>query len=570
MKQWKLKNPLQTESRHELPEDFSPAIIRVLSARGIDSAEKLRLFLNPPHRLPHCPMRLDGMEAALQLLNQTIDSPLNDGISNLVGIVGDFDVDGITGAAILTEALTAFGLEAIPYLPDRVSEGHGLSEEAVRHFSALGASLIITVDCGVSSKREVALANALGLKVIVTDHHVPSADPPRAFAIINPGIPGNQYPFPQLCGAGLALKLAQGLYHFRGLPTPRPLLELAALGTIADMVPLLDENRFLVAEGLTELIRTARPGLKAMYRLAGLEGKPINADTVAFQIAPRLNAAGRMGHAGDSLRLLITGDEGEAEVLAHQLESQNQERRELTLEAFEAASRKLDHLEHTPPFILIDEPSITPGVAGLVAGKLARQYQRPAVALASAGEDILIGSGRSIPAFNLVQAFGECSDLFLRHGGHSQAAGFAIHRENVSRLQARLINIAATQLADNDLEPVLEIDAEIGLSDLTPKLLSELAILEPFGVANPRPVFLSRGLRVEEIYRIGKAGQHLKLMVNDGRKQFPALVFDRAAEWESGIEKIDLAYTVSTEVWRGKTRYSLVAEDFCAAAKGNL
>ncbi|MCY4367300.1 MAG: single-stranded-DNA-specific exonuclease RecJ [Chloroflexi bacterium] len=564
MKHWKLKDLSAAESRNTLPGDLSPAIARVLLARGIDSSEKLQLFLNPPHRLPHCPMRLEGMESALQLLNQTINSPSTEGTSKLVGIVGDFDVDGITGTAILTEVLTDFGLDALPYLPDRVAEGHGLSEEAVRYFSGLGARLIITVDCGVSSRSEVALANSLGLKVIVTDHHVPPADPPKAFSIINPGVPGNQYPFPELCGAGLALKLAQGLYQLRGLPTPRPLLELAALGTIADMVPLVDENRFLVTEGLAELSRTRRPGLIAMYKLAGLEDKPITADTVAFQIAPRLNAAGRMGHAGDSLKLLITSDENDAEALAHKLEAQNRERRDLTLEAFEAASRKLSNLESIPPFILIDEPAVTPGVAGLVAGKLARQYQRPAVALASAGEDILIGSGRSIPAFNLVQAFDQCSNLFLRHGGHSQAAGFTIHRENVRGLQTALSKFALERLAEKDLEPVLEIDAEIELSDLTPKLLSELETLEPFGVANPRPVFLSRGLHVDEIYRIGNAGQHLKLMVNDGGKRFPALAFDRASEWESGIKMIDLAYTISADVWRGRTRYSLVVEDYCA------
>ena len=568
MKQWKLKDLSAQEFRHTLPGDLSPPMVRLLLSRGIDSSEKLRLFLDPPHRLPHCPMRLDGMEAALQLLNQTIASSTNEGTKGLVGVVGDFDVDGITGGAILTETLADFGLDAVPYLPDRVSEGHGLSEEAVRHFSALGASLIVTVDCGASSHREVTLANSLGMKVIVTDHHVPPADPPEAYAIINPGTPGNQYPFPQLCGAGLALKLAQGLYRLRGVPTPRPLLELAALGTIADMVPLVDENRFLVTQGLAELSRTKRPGLKAMYRLAGLADKPITTETVAFQVAPRLNAAGRMGQAGDSLQLLVTRDENEAEILAQRLETQNQERRQLTVAAFEAAVRKLELQEHIPPFILIDDPAITPGVAGLVAGRLAREYRRPAVALASIGEDVLVGSGRSIPTFNLVHAFNQCSGLFLRHGGHSQAAGFSVRRENVPALRVSLSGIAATHLAHTDAGPVLEIDAEVGLSELTPKLLSELELLEPCGVANPRPVFMSRGLNVEETYRIGKAGQYLKLVVSDGRKRFPTLVFDRAADWDKATGRIDLAFKVSADVWQGKTRYSLVAEDYRAAVVG--
>ena len=298
-------NLFGVEGNHTLPAGLPPALVRILLARGIDSAEQLQCFLQPPHHLPYSPLRLSGMEAALRRLSRTVNSGLP-GMGEKVGIVGDFDVDGITGTAILVEGLADFGIEAVPYLPHRVAEGHGLSTDAVQYLAGQDVGLIVTVDCGVSSAGEVEEAHRLGMDAIITDHHVPPADPPVATAIINPRVPGNEYPFLHLCGAGLAFKLMQGLYHLQGRPAPPGLLELACLGTIADVVPLLDENRYLVKAGLKELGRTQRPGLHALYRLAGLGDKPVTAETVAFQIAPRLNAAGRMGHAVDSLRLLTT------------------------------------------------------------------------------------------------------------------------------------------------------------------------------------------------------------------------------------------------------------------------
>ena len=437
-----------------------------------------------------------------------------------------------------------------------------MSEEAVRFLVGEGASLIITVDCGVSSYDEVELANSLGIDVIVTDHHVPPEVVPNAVAIIDPGMPGDTYPFPQLCGAGLAYKVAQGLYELRGLPTPRRLLELASVGTIADMVPLRDENRYIVQEGLAELSQSTGVGLQAMYRLANLGGKPITAETVAYQIAPRLNAAGRMGHAGDSLRLLVTRDEAEAEALANQLEEQNRQRRELTHRAVAAASAQLKALDEVPPAIVIEEPSILPGIAGLVAGQLARDMNRPAVALAALDNGHLIGSARSIPEFNLIAAFNSCADLFVRHGGHAQAAGFTIHENNVDTFRHRLEALAAEVLAGAPTRPALEIDAEVGLAELSPEFLEMLEQLKPFGVANPNPVFLSRGLSVERSWTMGANNQHLKLLVTDRGKRFPALLFNRAAGWPEGAKVVSLAYTITADFWQGNKQYSLVVEDF--------
>ncbi len=562
MKKWKLNDAPARTGTADCPLDVPPALAKVLAAQGIETEEQLCLFLNPPHRLPYCPMRLSGMEAALRHIQLAIPTSVLPGPGRRVGIVGDFDVDGITGAAILVEALANFGIEVIPYLPHRISEGHGLSEEAIRFLADRGVELIVTVDCGVSSVTEVELARSLGIDVIITDHHVPPALLPNATAIINPVIPGSEYPFSHLCGAGLALKLAQGLCQLMGLPTPRHLLELVALGTIADMVPLRDENRYLVQEGLVELAQTHRPGLRALYRLARLEGKPITAETVAFQIAPRLNAAGRMGHAIDSLQLLTTQNSGEAETLAAGLEDQNRQRQHLTRLAFAAARASVDRLAAIPPLIVVEDPAITPGIAGLVAGQLARTYMRPAFALAQVGEDTLVGSGRSIPEFNLVRALDDCADLFVRHGGHAQAAGFNIHSGNVDNMVERLSALAREALIDLQVDPVLNIDAEISLSDLTSQFLAVLAHLEPFGIGNPRPLFLARQLQVKNQWVMGNEGQHLKLLVSDGRQQFPALIFNRAQEWIEKTALVDLVFTISEDTWQGRRQISLMVEDF--------
>lgn len=544
------------------PHDLPAPLVKTLRNRGIDNGQQLRFFLNPPHRLPYCSMRLSGMEDALRRLRPMLPGATPSGSPVRVGIVGDFDVDGITGTAILVEAMADFGIEAIPYLPHRVSEGHGLSQEAVRYLAGCGVALVITVDCGVSSIVEVELARSLGIDVIITDHHLPPAELPGAAAIINPAMPDSEYPFPQLCGAGLALKLAQGLYQLMGMPVPRGLLELAALGTIADMVPLVDENRYLVKEGLEALSQTRRPGLRALYQIARLEDKPITAETVAFQIAPRLNAAGRMGHAIDSLRLLTTKSYGEAESLAAGLENQNRERQQLTRQAFAAARAKVDALPGTPPVILVQDPKISPGIAGLVAGQLAKTYVRPAVALAQVDENSLVASGRSIPEFDLARALDSCADLFVRHGGHAQAAGFTILTHKVADLEERLSEIALAELQGRELETALQIDAEISLSDLTPQFLAVLAELEPFGIGNPSPLFLARKLVVANKWLMGNTGQHLKLMVSNGRDQFPALIFNRAHEWLERTTMVDLVFTVSEDTWQGRRQVNLVVEDF--------
>lgn len=567
MKHWQLKRSKAESDSSEAFPYLPRAISAVLLARGFDSEDSLQCFLNPPHRLPHCPMRLSGMEAAIQRLQQAMPAAIPaagpaQSAGERVGIVGDFDVDGITGTAVLVEGLSGLGIEAIPYVPHRVSEGHGLSGESVNYLARRGVSLIITVDCGVSSVEEAALARQMGIDVIVTDHHVPPAEPPEVVAIINPGMPGNEYPFQHLCGAGLAFKLVQGLYKIQGKPLPEPLLELVALGTIADVVPLVDENRYLVKQGLERLGKTERPGLTELYRSSGLTGKPITTESVAFQIAPRLNSAGRMGHAEDSLRLLITRDPDEAATLAQQLESQNRERQELTRQLDSLATSYVESLEELPPFIVFTNPMLTPGIAGLVASRLAERYHRPSVALAPLENGTYLASGRSIPSFNLIGAFNSCSGLFVRHGGHAQAAGFTLAGENLPELERRLNELALSGQAGANLDQSVDIDAAVGLGDISEGLLHWLDRLEPFGEGNPRPTFLTEDLEVKQTWKMGTQGQHLKLLVTDGRRSMPVLAFNRADEWPENARKIDLVYSVEVDYWRGKKQINLLAVDF--------
>ena len=566
MKDWKIKDPANSAHSSSLPGHLPAAAVRVLLARGVETEQQLRFFLQPPHRLPYCPMRLDGMGAAVQRILPLVGDSTGKAGGPRVGIVGDFDVDGITGAALLTEGLGLLGLATVPYLPHRVSEGHGLSSAAVEFMAAQGVGLIVTVDCGVSSVQEVTQANNLGMDVIITDHHVPPERPPAAAAIINPRIPGNEYPFPQLCGAGLAYKLAQGLFQVRGRATPPNLAELAALGTIADLVPLEDENRYLVKAGLKQLSRTERPGLKAMYRRAGLEGKPITSEAVAFQLAPRLNAAGRMGHAEDSLNLLTTTSQDEAETLAEKLEGQNRQRRLLTREVVEDLQARFEGASDLPSFIVAEHPKLTPGIAGLVASHLVEKFQRPAVALAQISYEKVVGSGRSVPWFNLIGALNSCPELFFRHGGHPQAAGFMTSPEKIPPLKSILNDLAAAQRKAIDAPSALSINCELALSEISHTLLHLLDQLEPYGMGNPKPLFLTRNLEISDIRNVGSEGQHLKLLVSDGRRRLPALLFHRAGEWQGGTGYVDLVYSISSDYWRGKRRISLVVEDFRPSA----
>ena len=552
---WSLPTTLQTDA---LSGHVPPAIAQLLARRGIDTPQKLSTLIDPPHKLPYDPLRITGMDIALRRLYTAINN------GERVGVFGDFDVDGITGTAIISEGLTSLGVSVSPYLPHRVDEGHGLSNQAIDTLADEGVTVIVTVDCGITAFDEVDYAKTRGVDVIITDHHLPHDGVPNAVISLNPKLPGGDYPFFELCGAGIGFKLIQGLFEFYGQPWDPGLLELAALGTIADLVPLLDENRYLVREGLRELGNTRRPGLRALYSSARVDPDEITAETVSFQIAPRLNSAGRMGDPMDSFRLLTTTSTEEATALTQKLESLNMNRRAASEEAYGIADQLVADLNQLPPMLVISDERFHRGVAGLIAGRLVDRFRRPAVVIAVEGE-YSVASGRSIPEFNIVAAMESCEDLLVRFGGHSQAAGLTIATEALPPLKSRLEAYSAEILETQGLVRKVEIDAVITLDELDEVMVRWINDLEPYGPGNTRPIFASMGVKVLETFHMGREQQHLRLRVETNGAQFTALAFNQAEKWRAGTQYADLAFTVMNDSFRGKGAIALRLLDFKAS-----
>ena len=539
---------------HRLPARLSPAAVQLLLSRGIGDDTALSQFLDPPG-VPYPPDSLPGVDAAVPRLAAAARS------RETVAVFGDFDVDGITGTAILSETLQRLGARVIPYLPDPVAEGHGMTPLAVDRLISQGASLIVTVDSGVSNSTEVALANGRGTDVVITDHHVPPTRPPDAVAIVNPRMTGNRYPFPELCGAGIAYKLATALLTHMGEPDDPSLLELAALGTVADLVPLRDENRHIVQRGLDALPFTARPGLRALLRRVNLANRPIRAEHVSFQIVPRLNASGRMAHPETSLNLLLTADEREGERLTSQLEQYNDRRRDLTARCFDVAVAQVTATSPLPAIIVTYDDVYTPGINGLVAGRLTEMFNRPAVALARADAEHLVASARSVGDFSLIDAISQCDDLLVKYGGHQAAAGFTVRDENYPEVADRLIGIANAQMGLFGPEPSLEVHAEGTLDELlSPGMVELCSRLEPFGKDNPTPRYLTRGARVTNAGYVGSNGRHLKLRVSSGGRSIDALAWNYVGDW-GGYDAADIVFQMAEDNYRGERRPYLRVED---------
>ena len=541
-----------------LPDRVPPLVARLLVSRGITTPEQLESFLNLSH-LPHDPMLLPGMERAVSRLRRAVD------YGETVGVFGDFDVDGITGTAIMCEGLGSLGARPVPYIPQRTDEGHGLSVGAIDSLAESGASLIVTVDCGITDAAEVAYASGRGVDVIITDHHVPPSGLPQAVACVNARLEGSAYPFDELCGAGLALKVIHGLHQSWGVPYDPALLELAALGSVADLVPLVDENRYLVSKGVERLKSTRRPGMLALFETARLSTDRLNSESIAFQIGPRLNAAGRMGNPADSLRLLTTQSHEEAAELAEKLEELNRQRRTATEEASALAVEAVEAMPSVPHILVVAHEAIPQGVAGLAASRLVERYRRPAVVLSLNGEQA-VASARSIPEFNIVEAIASASDLLVRYGGHAQAAGFTVKTGLIPETTERLLAHAGQLLKSLDLAPILEIDAVATLSELTMDTNDWLTSLEPFGKANRRPLFASIGVTVKEARLVGNNRQHLRLRVEQQGREIVALAFNQADSWraldfqaggQAGQSPLDLAYTLMLDSWQGQESLAL-------------
>ena len=519
-----------------LPDWFSS----LLQARGITTDDEARRFLNPSLSGLHDPFLLPGMEKAVSLLRQAIAD------GSTIMVYGDYDVDGVCAASILLETLHEENASLAYRIPSRHTEGYGLNEEAVREI-ARKAKLLITVDCGIANVKEVALARELGLTVIITDHHQPPEVLPEAAVVMDPLLGG--YPFPSLCGAGIALKICQAL---QDLPGVEKRLDLAALATVADIVPLRDENRIIVREGLSRIAATTRPGLKALLAAAGVE-PPVTADHLAFRLAPRLNAAGRLGDAKLGVHLLLTPDPAKAEYIAGLLEQANRTRQNLEREmtASAAAQLGMESLAAAHVIVVAGE-DWNPGLIGLTAGRLCERFHLPVIAL-SIHDGTAVGSCRSIPGVHIYRVLSACADLLEHFGGHEQAAGLTVKEENIPLLRNRLEEVISASAPEECFLPSMEYDLAVPFRTWTPETLSLLDRLEPTGCGNPPPLFLLHDAGVRAMRRVGKDGSHLKLtLLTDDASTVEGIAFSQGDLADDSPELLDLLYRPIRNEFRGR------------------
>ena len=515
----------------------------LLRARGIDTEEKADRFLNPSLSGLCDPFLLEGMEAAVRLIRGAI------GAGERIMIFGDYDADGVCATSILLETLTEEGAQVSFRLPSRQADGYGLNEGAVREIAAK-ASLLITVDCGISNYAEVALAKSLGLTVIVTDHHQRPEKLPEADAVLNPLL--GSYPCPFLCGAGVALKLCQAL---QGLPGLEKRLDLAAIATVADVVPLLEENRIIVREGMKRVGASVRPGLRALLECSG-PSSPLQADDLAFRLGPRLNAAGRLGDASLAVRLLLTGIPEKAYAAARQLEEMNRRRQGMEREITAEALRRITDAPSFPEdrVLLAAGEGWNPGLVGLAAGKICEKFYRPVIVL-SVPEDgsPAVGSCRSIPGVNIFEVLRGCEDLLVKYGGHAQAAGLSVIPENIPALRERLNRVVREQCDEGVFVRRLEYDLELPFRSWTPETLSELELLEPTGCGNPPPVFLLSGASVRSMRAVGRDHSHLQMsLLTPENTPVKGIAFFMGAEAEKDHTDVDLLYRPVRNVFNGR------------------
>ena len=568
-KRW-LTMPPQERDAEDLAKDLgvSALLAQLLIHRGLTSLEEARRFLRPELSDLHDPRLLPGLDRGLDRLIEALQA------GESILIFGDYDVDGVTSVSLLMHLLKPLaGGKVYYYVPKRLEEGYGLSLEAIKRAAAQGISLILTADCGISACAEVAAAGGLGLDVIVTDHHEPGEKLPEAVAVINPKMHGSRYPFSGLAGVGVAFKLGQALME-RGLLTADDLwrrLDLVALGTIADVVPLLDENRILVHHGLMQLNKTEHPGLRALLEAVQLHEKTVTAGQVGYVLAPRLNASGRIGDASAGVKLLLTREAQRGRDLAQAIEHENEERQRIEArvlaEALIMIKEQVDLAnEHA---LVLASPSWHAGVIGIVASRLVDLYHRPVILIALDAQEGR-GSGRSIPGFNLYQGILSCARYLERFGGHEAAAGLTVSRERLADFTREFTAMARAEIAASMLQPTLKIEAEINLAEANLGLARELMLLAPFGSGNPAPVLASRSLKPVDLRTIGENGKHLKIRVMQQGILRNAIGFSLGGCLPEikAADRVDLAFMLEENTFNGNTDVQLNLKDIICPSQG--
>lgn len=545
-KKWELINVDESKAeRIEKQFNVGKLVARALATKNLKSDEEIEVFLSPRRGDFHDPFLMPDMEKAVDRVVKAIQN------KEKVTIFGDYDVDGITSSSILHRFLKECGLETKIYIPNRISEGYGLNEEAIRKIANEKTTLIITVDCGITGNKEVELAKSLGIDTVITDHHEPAKELPKAVAVVDCKRKDNTYPFNGLAGCGVAFKLTQGISQRLGIPEEKSLkyLDIVCVGTISDIVPLEDENRTISKLGLRLLNQTKNPGLKALLESTGY--KKIDSTAVSFGLAPRINACGRMGHEDEALKLFLTDNLQEARELTSKLNEYNTKRQEIEKDIFSKAQEMLkDENEQKLPCIVLGGEKWHHGVIGIVSSKITDMYSKPSLLLCFEGEESK-GSGRSVPGFDLHEALENCKDNIKQFGGHSMAVGLTIETNKFADLKNALEEYA-TKMKVADIVPVVKVDQKIGLTDVMIKDIKELELLEPYGEANKMPIFQINNVRIESIRTLSE-GKHLKLTVKDEHKIIDCIGFNLgnlASEYPIG-SKIDLIGSLEINEFRG-------------------
>ena len=558
-KRWVISSPLTPQAEEGLVR-FPPILKQILFNRGLANYEDARAFMRAMPSFDTNPFQLTGMEATVDRIMFAVQH------NEPIAVYGDYDVDGVTATALLADALRGLGANVRSYIPNRFDEGYGLNKDALDTLKAEGVKLAITVDCGIRSPDEADHARTIGVDLVISDHHHPDGENlPPAFAVINPKQHGDIYPDKYLAGVGIAYKIAEALlqklngqaYNVRLID----LLDLVALGTVADLAPLIGENRFLVRKGLRQLRETKRQGIFSLANVAEIQLGKVTAGNIGFMLGPRLNASGRLESALASLELLTTTDFMRAGQLAQQLDVQNRQRQGLTKSTQEQAEQ-IAMSEDKEGFLLFAaHENFNAGVVGLAASRLTETYYRPAI-VASKGAEETRGSCRSIPEFHITDALDLCKDLLVRHGGHAAAAGFTVRNENLPEFVARLKQIAKDQLSGKDLRHSLAADMEVTLPQLNMEVLDHLEYLEPTGYGNPSAVFVSRDVKVKSFRPVGSEGRHLKLTLDDECGGFFDCIGFRMGSMHTSLTpRLDVMYQLELNEFNGRKSLQLNLKD---------
>mgnify|MGYP001425414953 FL=1 len=559
---WKIKQPSQDQIA-SLKKEFntSEIIAKVLANRGIESLKSSHDFFNPSNERLHDPFMMKNMDIAVDRISKNIQN------QKPILIFGDYDVDGTTGASLLYLGLKDHNAIVEYYIPHREKEGYGLSTGGIDYAQSIGADLLITCDCGINAFKPVDDAADQGIDVIITDHHIPDKKLPNAYAVLNPKQKGCEYPFKGLCGCGVAFKLISALSEQSEIEQNLGLnyLDLVALATSADMVPILDENRVLVHCGLDQLEESNSPGIHQLLVQTGLVGESLNVGKLVFGLAPKINAAGRMGDANRTVELLTTSDKNRAEELASILVRENKRRQliqeDIVNDAIRQVYAQVD-LENSK-VVIVGSKGWHPGVIGIVASRIKDEFSRPAIVIAFDEDGIGKGSARSIPKLDLYDALAYASKFLEGFGGHPMAAGLTVLEDRFENFKSLFLRNVNKILSDDDLIPVISIDGEMELKDINPRFMRFLEKLGPFGPGNMRPKFMSRNLQVSGQPRLMGKGEHIRFIVSQNGRNYPAVGFKLSSHYEDLIRgvPIDLAYVVEVNEWQGQSNIQLNVRD---------